>query len=267
MVGKLLLQSQLLPIESVSLARFVVNTASPQRRFHDPILESPPRSIRHKQYDFQEHTQRYKSTKVGGRLTELLQVFHGVNRSLEAHVNATSSISYELCQWDAVFEDACTSQATRKWIENVIEDGQDFYFVVGFRTFVDPRAYESIAKSSIKGGEMQLPASAVFEANFPGVAVGGVLDPGVDGSTTRARQNLRSFAGDGEMVYAVQYCKVSFKWYSSRKLDTAFLGKTRWQVHWGVRALEEIAEDDVIEAVVEEDKLEPSCVGDYITLD
>ena len=253
MVGKLLLQSQLLPLKSISLARFVVDIASPQRRFHDPILDHSPQSTRHTQHDFQEHAQRYKSAKARGRLTELLQIFRGVGGSLEAHINATASISHELIQWDAVFKDACTSPVTRKWIEDAIEDGQDIYFIVGFRTFVDPSASESVSNLNIKGGEVQVPTSEVVQANVPGLLLGGVLDPGVSGSTFTARQNIRSFASEGEMIYAVQYCKVKFKWYSSQKLETGSLGKTRWRVHWGVRASDESLEDDVVEAAVEED--------------
>ncbi|KAL8720405.1 MAG: hypothetical protein Q9225_002725 [Loekoesia sp. 1 TL-2023] len=269
MVGKLFLQSQLLPVESISLARFVVDIASPQRRFHDPILDYPPQSLRNKQHDFKEHAQRYNNAKAGGRLTQLLQMARGVEGSLEAHVSATASISHELCQWDAVFRDACASPVTRKWIEDAIEDSQDIYFVVGFRTFVDPSAFETISRSSIKGGEVQVPVSEVVQANVPGLALEGVLDPGVNMSTTRARQNVQSFAIDGEMIYAVQYCKVNFKWYSSRTLETGFLGKTRWHVHWGVRASDENVEDDVVEAAVEEADhfATPYNVGDLISLD
>lgn len=253
MVGKTLLQSQLLPVESVSLARFVIDIASPQRRFHDPILDHPPQSIHHTQRDIQEHAQQYRNAKARGRLTELLKIFRGIEGNAEAHIHATASISHELYQWDAVFKDACSLQATRKWIEGALEDGQDIYFVVGFRSFVDPIASESISKLSVRGGGVQIPASEIVQANIPGFTLGGVLDPGVDASTTAARQNERSFASDGEMIYAVQYCKVNFKWYSSRKLETGSLGKTRWQVHWGVRASDETVEDDIVDAAGEDD--------------
>lgn len=252
MVGKVLLQSQLLPVESISLARFVVDMASPQRRFHDPIFDHPPQSTHHTQRDIQEHAQQYRNVKARGHLTELLQIFRGIGDNAEAHIHATASISHELYQWDAVFKDACSLQATRKWIEGALEDGQDIYFVVGFRGFVDPIASESISKLRVKGGRVQVPASEVVQANIPGLTLGGVLDPGVSASTTTARQNERSFSSDGEMVYAVQYCKVKIKWYSSRKLETSSLGKTRWQVHWGVRASDETVEDDVVDAAVED---------------
>jgi hypothetical protein len=253
MVGKLLLQSRLLPLESVSLGRFVVDIAFPQRRFHDPLLEQPPQSTRYKQRDFHELTGRYKSTNAGTRLTELLVFFRGVEGSLESHVSATASITLELCQWDAVFKEACALPVTRKWIEEAIEDDQSIYFIVGFRTFVDPTASESMSKASTKGGEVQLPASLIAEANVPGLALGGALDPAVTGSKTTAEQNTRSFGAPGEMVYAVQYCKVNFKWYSSRKVETGSLGRTRWKLHWGVRTSDETEEDDVLEADLDED--------------
>ena len=253
MVGKLLLQSHLLPIESVSLGRFVIDIASPQRRFHDPVLKHPLQVSRYKQHDFEEHSQRYQSVNAESRFTQLLGLFRSVEGNSEAHVRATASIAHELCQWDAVFKNACATLATRKWIEDAIEDNQNIFFIVGFRTFVDPTASESLSKSSTKGGDVQLPASLVVEANVPGLALGGALDPGVTGSNTRAKHGVRSFAIEGEMVYAIQYCKVKFKWYSSRKLETGSLGKTRWQVHWGVRTSELVVEDDVLEAELDGD--------------
>lgn len=53
----------------------------------------------------------------------------------------------------------------------------------------------------------------------------------------------------GEQVYAVQYRKVRFKWYSSRDLDRAALEKgSQWVVHGVVRG--QVGTNDVLEATV-----------------
>jgi hypothetical protein len=55
------------------------------------------------------------------------------------------------------------------------------------------------------------------------------------------------------VVFAVQYCRVGFKWFSSRKVEKANLGEGRWKVHWGLRSKEEVEEDDIVEVVLEEE--------------
>lgn len=253
MITKSVFQNRLLPLEYVALGRFITDPEYPQREFHSPFPDQSLPFSTFSQQDFQELLLRNRATNVGTRLTELVSLFQKVQKDGGAYVSATVAARCELHQWDQVFREACAKDETRKWLEDAIEDGKDVYFIVGFRTFRDSKVAELTASSKSRGAELQLPVSTVVAANAPGLMLGGVLDPGVSSSHANAVQSTRSFETTGEAVYAVEYCKVRFKWYSSRKVETSSLGETKWKIHWGVRTGTDEVEDDVVEAEVDDD--------------
>ena len=58
----------------------------------------------------------------------------------------------------------------------------------------------------------------------------------------------------GEQIYAVQYRKFRFRWFSSRDLDRAALEKgNRWKVHGSLRG-QEVGTNDVVEATISDDE-------------
>jgi hypothetical protein len=242
-----LVQQRLLPIESVSLGRLVSDVSSPQRRFHDPLLRNL-QSSKAIQQDFQEFCIREKSSAVSAQLTELLKTFRGKANLEGTQVQATASATYELQQWETLFKEACALESTRKWIVEAIEDDCPVYYIVGFRTFLNPSAFELLTIGDSKGVELSLPASTVVQAYVPGLLLDGVLDPAVGPSKGLTSRNGRSYHAEGEMIYAIQYCKVQFKWYSSRSVHKSTLGKTKWKIHWGVRGADDDGEDDILEA-------------------
>jgi hypothetical protein len=253
MTLKSIFQNRLIPLEYVSLGRFITDPEYPQRGFHSPFQDETLPTSTVLQQDLQELLTRNRGTGAGYRLTEAFSLFRSIRKEAGAYVTATLATRYELQQWDQVFRQACAKVDARMWLEDAIEDGKDVYFIVGFRTFRDPKVAELAASSKSHGVEVQLPVSAVVQANAPGLMLGGVLDPGVSTSRANAVQSARSFDAIGEYVYAIEYCKVRFKWYSSKKVESSSLGQTKWKVHWGVRAGAEEVEDDVVEAEVVED--------------
>jgi hypothetical protein len=57
-----------------------------------------------------------------------------------------------------------------------------------------------------------------------------------------------------EQIYAVQYRKVRFRWFSSRDLERAALEKGKqWKVHGSLRG-QEVGTNDVLEAAISEDE-------------
>jgi hypothetical protein len=185
----------------------------------------------------------------------------------KAHTNntrviAVASVAYELLQWNLRFKQACQLPATRKWMEDAIEEGSSIYFIVGYRTFMDPSTLEQTCQATSIGTEACLPISTVAEANMPLVSLDGVLDPGVANTKHQVKTVARKFRSDGEMVYAVQYCKINFKWYSSKKIEKSALGPTKWRIHWGVRTVDELDEEDVVEAELEENFSDSDYVHD-----
>jgi hypothetical protein len=253
MRGKLILQNHLLPVESVSLARLITDIQSPQRNFHDPFPNSQLDHTTVIQNDVLEVGVKDQTASAGAHFTDLLNLYRSTENAHGTGVSAVASTAYELRQWEVLFKSACVLPGTRRWMEDSIEAGKSIFFIVGFKTFLNPSTAELGRASTSALAEVQLPVSAVAAANVPGVNFSGVFDPSVSGSSSRSIALLRRFDVEREMVYAVQYCKVNFKWFSSKKVEKSSLGPTKWKIHWGVRTAEEVDEDDVVEAELEEE--------------
>lgn len=251
--GKFIFQNRLLPIESISLARFVTDLHSPQRHYHDPFPNSLPDHTLALQHNILELGLDDLNSSHGGQFTELLNLYKSKGNSQRTAVSAISSALYELKQWDTLFKKACGMYKTRQWMEDCIESGKTIYFIVGFHTFLNPSTAELTTSSSSLTTEVKLPVSAVAGANVPGIQFRNVLDLGISRGVEGEKGLARRGESEGEVVFAVQYCRVGFKWFSSRKVEKANLGEGRWKVHWGLRSKEEVEEDDIVEVVLEEE--------------
>src|SRR5205809_5981565 len=102
MAGNLLLQSSLLPLEAVSLGRFVIDVKAPQRGFHDPFTDRTLLSTVHREQEIRELLQQVKSSKAAARLTELISLFTSSYNVQGIHLRAALAVTYALCQWDDV---------------------------------------------------------------------------------------------------------------------------------------------------------------------
>lgn len=80
------------------------------------------------------------------------------------------------------------------------------------------------------------------------------LTSSVGGGREVGKKYKRSFGSIGEQIYAVQYRKLKFKWFSSRSIESSFLEpNNRWKICSEVRGDEEEGEDDVVEVEISED--------------
>jgi hypothetical protein len=63
----------------------------------------------------------------------------------------------------------------------------------------------------------------------------------------------RTYTACGDGMYAVQYRKLRFKWYSSRNLEKATLEKdNRWKLSPEARGDDDGDEDDVVEVLLDD---------------
>lgn len=253
MAAKLLLQNHLLPLDAVALGRFVVDMKNPQRRYHDAFGAEHLSSTVQVEKDVRELSEHVKNTQVGVALTQLLTLFQSRKKAQGVHVQSTMARTYILNHWDSSFRSACALDDTRRWIEEAIEDGKDIYFIVGYRTFLNASVNVAAEAKKGLGYTIQAPVSSVVEANLYGIRLGGVLDPSVTQENETEEKSAHDFTVSGEAVYAVQYCKMAFKWFSSRKVETGLLGDNKWRVYVGIRGEEEEdAEDNLLEVAFEE---------------
>lgn len=238
-----------LSMDSIKLGRLVLNTRDPQQDYQDPPATEPPIITKNQLQDFEQIRSSARASTFRSRLAGLLsQTFENRNDDLVDYSAAESSI-YSLNNTKAWFTQACGATETREWLEQAIEGGSNIYLVVGYHTLVNAR-FTQRADSTMTGL-----ASGGVQASVgpPGTAVVD-LTSSIGGGREVGKKYKRSFAAIGEQIYAVQYRKLKFKWFSSRSIKSSFLEpNNRWKICSEVRGDEEEGEDDVVEVEISED--------------
>ncbi|RVD89399.1 uncharacterized protein DFL_000410 [Arthrobotrys flagrans] len=257
----------LLPAEAVALGRFVTNKKSPAEEFFDSGLLSD--NVRRSNVlvtlrnNFREVLRYTSGTSARSTLTTIVSSHSSFETlgcvQMESLVNKT----YQLENSTAVFESICEDPGARKWLIKMIGRGRSIHMVVGFETIIDARVSFNNHQIKERGGEITAPVSSALTAAlavpFP---LTDVLDVGAGVSETKGCEVDTSFSAPGEMIFAVQYRKLEFSWLSSKDIDKATLRKSRWRINIGVRSLEKLKENDVIDARLEADS--PDAEGEEL---
>lgn len=214
-------QYRLFPYNSVALGRLVVDTRYPWQDYcpvpvnlttDDIAITDRPR--------LRETLENAKGSRLYHKLRT---IFSGVID--DGDFPSVQEKTYLLLNSGNCFRTIAREKKAQEWFETTIKYGWNVYMVVGIHT---------IHESSIRVSDLETRLAAL-DANLGG-GNGGVTF----GSPIA-----------GEIVFAVQYRKVQFSWFSSRKLEHGYLnvGCTRWKVvpiSGRADAAEE--EDDVVEA-------------------
>lgn len=238
-----------LSLDSIKLGRLVLNTRDPQQEYQDPPAADPPKITICQLQDFEQIRSSARASKFRSRLAGLLsQTFENRNEDL-LDFSAAESSTYLLNNTNAWFKRACGAAETREWLEQAIEGGSNIYLVVGYHTLVDARFTQRADSTMTRLAEGGVQASV----GPPGTAVVD-LSSTVGGGREVGKNYKRSFGSIGEQIYAVQYRKLKFKWFSSRSIQSSFLEpNNRWKICSEVRGDEEDDEDDVVEVEISED--------------
>ena len=187
-------------------------------------------------------------------LTNYLSISIDWGKSKKLELSSAKAAAYLLKNSSTWFEKVCGIQATRKWFEKCIGRGRKIYLVVGLRTIFDGRLKIDHTKITSTGGHAQLPADLLAGLPPVGLSVGG------GGKVSKDQGSTSEFSAAGERIWALQYRQVKFKWYSSKKMETAALESgSRWQTfdrggettYYG--GVEENDTEDVIEAVLDDE--------------
>lgn len=235
----------LLPMNSVALGRLVIDTSTPWQDFC-PNTEAPGASEIGivPQPRLRELFERTKGSKIHD---SLCKVFCSLlrNENVVDGLSSAQEKTYYLLNSGPYFSRLCGNQQAREWFETTIKHGWNVYMVVGIHT---------VHESSVHAPNLDQIDRSVFSV------------PHVGSSVQQAEQEvgLTVSAGnyDGgspsprELIIAVQYRKVQFKWFSSRKMDAAFLevGQNRWKVFAiGGRAERNEDEEDIVEADLQDE--------------
>jgi hypothetical protein len=234
---------RLLSPKSVALGRLVIDSHAPWEDFcpytlrltdDDVATVAEPR-LR----EIIEHT---RGTQLHEDLSKLFHFVMGDDNPEVIH--SASEKTYLLLNQGDYFKRACADSNTRKWFETVIRHGWKVYMVVAIHTIHE----SSIHPQSLEQ-RLQAPDVDDVRTQAPGLTV-----PGAGLTVCPEPTPAAPAIPSNQLIIAVQYRKVQFKWYSSRKVDRAFLerGSNRWKVFViSGRDTDEVY-DDIVEADLQE---------------
>lgn len=211
-----------LPPSSVKPGTFTLNPSNPPADFFDPHPSISPSIFTTEIASLESTFSDTTSSTFKALLTQYASSWLSVSSGTSVNLSAVSVIEYNLVNQRQYFDDACALPSTKRWLEKAIEYGESgaVHLIIGFRTFVDMSASQHSSKDWGVGGKVTAPVEALA-TGIPVPLVG--LDVGVESSMERKGGVQRSYESKGEMVFAIQVRKVTFKFPSSQadgaKLD------------------------------------------------
>lgn len=252
MVANVLVQQFLVNRESVQLGRFVVSVEELEEEYHDPPCDPPAECTVTTQTKYKVSQQTDADSDFTAALTRLVSASRSKRSKTSTQVTSDKVTTYKLNQLGTWFQRSIKLEATRKWMEQVIDQGDDIYLVTGFHTLHDARIVEDVAIGGHIGGHAQIPLSAALVASGVLVPFGDTIDPSVSVKQTHDQGTRRTYTAPGEKICAIQYRRVRYRWFSSRELDKSYLDKRNvWKAYTTLRGK---GVDDVLEVELQEER-------------
>lgn len=256
-----------IPRDFIELGRLVLDPKYPNQDFCQPSLPSDVATQRFE--NFQETLERSRNTRLEIKLLSLLSLTPSAPRKSSTTITSRLCVIHQLREPNAYFSRACGEESVRSWLEEGSRSLYDnVYLVCGFKTLTDAE----VAVSRSSGAEVEVSAgvSASLITAAAGVPVPILTDSGLDVSVGFSSANERSgssgYTATGEHVYAVQYRKIKFSMFSSRKAEKAYLERgNRWKSFVGARAGDGV--DNGIDVEIAEPIGLPDLMGDYEALE
>lgn len=253
MPRSILLSKHFLPLSAVGLGRFVISFDEPHHDFHDPLCPAGPDVTEKIQIRFDSSHHSIKHQKGASQLTGFLSSSFSKRLKSSIRITADEAKTYYLNNAGQWFRDAVKSEETRKWIERTIDEGENIYVVVAYHTLLNARIVEQLQGQSAAGGTLAIPVSTALTASGVVVPFTNAVDPGFGGSLGALQNEQRQFIAPGEQIYAIQYRKVRWRWFSSDKVDNMSLAKKAWWESYDRSRYLETDIEDLIEVELEDE--------------
>jgi len=163
-----------------------------------------------------------KGTRFYLRLTKFLTSLYKTKNATLFAVVATEGRSYMLLNSHLHLGRICKDQVTRDWLETVIKEGWEAYMIVGIHTVKDAEVAHNHRNAFETKVSTQLPVDTLAAPGASTIAPGNIIDVDAAAKKWRAIGETSSFVAPGEQGIAIQYCKLKFKWFSSRTFESAY---------------------------------------------
>lgn len=229
-----LIQPTLLPPSSVKLGRLVLSPYSPHQDYVDPPVPSTPEISKNTQSNFTTQLTSNTSTKLRSRLTALIAASRTTTSSSTVTLSAAQGTTYTLHNSGAWFRAACRAPEVREWFEGAVlgAAATNVYLVVGYHTLTDVCFAAQEEGSEIAAGGVRV-ESGLLGPVLSGTGAGLDADVEVGVRRTSDWAGRKEWAEGGERVWAVQYRKVGFRWFASRRIEKGELEReNRWKLCW-----------------------------------
>ena len=234
------------PQDAVKLGRFTTSIDNPHQNYHDPPWTKPTLAVNSPLESYIGVHQRASSSGFASALRSLMSIGFSKRAKKKLHITADQVMTSALDNSDGRFKEATRLPATRSWIEQQIDQGNNIYMIVGFHTVTNARIIQESCLGAAAEGQVQLPAALPLAAAGVIVPLGNIIDPSVGGHRRVFDGAQSQFLVRGEQVCALQYRKIRHSWLSSKRVDKSRLSQPWWFSVEKWRGEEE-GEDDIIE--------------------
>jgi hypothetical protein len=221
--------SQFLPLLGIEIGRFVTSVDEPYQDYRDPDIGSSFKVVEKIETQYDGHDYQAAHQSFASKLTALLSLSFSKRHKTSIRITTNQVKTYYLDNNVECFRNAVQSEDMRRWIERTVDEGEDIYFVVGYRTITDAHVEARSGAQVMSDGKLVMPISTGLTAAGTVVPLGNLVDAGIAGSAGYSDDQQRFFVAQGEQIVAVQYRKVGFKWFASKTADKAMLAK---KAHW-----------------------------------
>ena len=234
----------------VKLGSLVPNVARPHIDAFEAITLKEEDVLISEQLNFQALLEQGRSSAFEACLSKLVSASADGSKKSSIKLSAHKAMCYEMSTPLSFFKQLSAQESTRLWLQEAIGQGRSSYVVTGFRTLFDANVVQNNISSKDARAAIKVPLGAILAGGVD--PTGGLADLGLRGGLGRTARQQQKYLTHGEQIYAVQYRKITFKWFSSKSVDAAFLdAKNRWKILGeDVRApgKEDEEEEDVVEA-------------------
>jgi len=225
-------------VKDARLGRLVLKPLEPHQDFLD--LPGTPEASMSEAEDVQTFHNRITSTSFRSRFSNFLSVRASNKNEGAQEVSAQKVITYKLNNSGKWFRQSCGLDDVRDWVRSARYQGDQIYLITGYCVLNNTHYAAQRGANANASGHVHVPIPPALDGgitfNFSAsVAHGRKVEERI----------IASFPG--QMVCAMQYRKLKFKWHSRQELDSGLLTDNMWKLTSAFRSKNACDEEVVLE--------------------
>ena len=220
-------------LSAIKLGSLVPDRYQPDQDALHLHTETSPSTTRTSDKNFKAHIGAQSNSLFKTAITKLFSLSISSGAESNYDIFSEQAYQYMLDQPREVFHQLCQNAELRKSIELDAQRGDDWHFVVGYKTLVDGRLSEAASKNTSVGLTGTIPIGA---ATGMDPSLSATIDPEVSGERSSKTSEDETFQALGERVYSVCYRRVKVEFKSGQFDRSRMEGKNLWHAYTTTRA-------------------------------